>query len=651
MGNKNTCGFCPMYSDMTLDKKESFLMRENFEINKDLESTRSQKTIANLDVKANKIQVNFRKLKSLKILSKHYLEKLMNLAQKENFKIYETSKKCFIAKIDLEIKDILTNKIGITSLEKTNIHYITHNFKNIPSDKILNDLKVFRIQLDPVVISNCSNSTNLESHLNEFYWGEWNLKFKKHGFGFLISTKSDFYLGTFKDNVMDGVGLLIINNKNLSTKIVNNASLSLNNNINNVNNISNNNDNKKILENKDSMETQIFAKNENKVADLHNNHNNDLTYNKDNNHNNLCKNSNNTSLVNTNLSNTLNSNSNTFNKARTDSLYAKETFYRTYQEKNQNELSNSNNNNCDQEKKYESKMSDFSKKLVSFLRSPQNTNYNQKDNKSKNEISDKEIFNEISDNEYTQMLQNQRLTCEIYIGEFKRGVAEGYGRLFSQTGDWYIGYFKNNRKDGEGEMHFSDGSFYIGNFKNNVMEGEGKYFFKNGSHFSGNFKDGKFCGKGKMAWKDGRKHSGFWENHMLSGQGTHMWANGNIFEGIYKLNAKSGKGVFYWDQTKYYEGEFLNNKINGKGLFNVGAYVLKGSWKFGKLSFVGDMLVKSKVFPCEDFMQFNAKDSEFHLKKADNKNDKNAQLNKHLDKQENYSERDRDNRVSVTVHN
>ena len=633
MGNKITCGFCSDYSDMDLDKKESFLMQEQYKDNQVIMSSRSQKAKATLHEKANKIQINFRKLKSLKVLGKNYLEKLKTLAAKENFKISETTKKNFIGKIDNEIKDILTNKIGITSLEKTNIHYITHNFKNIPSDKILNDLKIFRIQLDPIVItnSNCQSNTNN----NELYWGEWNLNYKKHGFGFLITAKSDFYLGTFKDNIMEGVGLLVINNQNLPKIDLNNdIGLDMNNKENKSNSSKNNNDkNSKYI---DFIEKQKFLRNENNT-DNTNNYNN-------------C---NNTSLIKTNLNNSLNSNSNpnSFNKARTDSLYQKETFYKTLEEKNLSEFSNNNSNNfngynnnnqkvkenqlkqkietaslinfiniSEQEKNYQSKMSDFSKKMVTFLRSPKNNN----DKENKNKISNNENENKISNNETTQ--QYQTLTCDIYIGEFKRGAAEGYGRLFTRTGEWYIGYFKSNKKNGEGELHFSDGSFYIGNFKNNSIEGEGKYFFQNGSYFSGIFKDGKFCGKGKMAWNDGRKYNGLWENHMLSGQGTHMWANGNIFEGNYKLSAKSGKGTFYWDESEYYQGEFLNNKLNGKGLFNVRNYVLKGRWKFGKLSFVSDVQLKNRAFTCEEF-SFNKKASDFDIKNGDsNKDDKSERF-------------------------
>lgn len=692
MGNKITCGFCPIYNDMTLDKKESFLMHEQYENNQIMISTRALRVKASIDEKANKIQISFRKLKSLKLLSNNYFEKLTNLAATENFKITELSKNNFIAKIDKEIKDILTNKIGITTLEKTNIHYITHNFKNIPNDKIFNDLKIFRIQLDPIMITN--NNTNQ----NEFYWGEWNLSYKKHGFGFLITSKNDFYLGTFKDNVIDGVGLLIINNCNLPKIETNNFSIDSDK---NPINFKENKNNKKI----DNAVNQKFLKNENNNENYQGNVNN---YNNLNNikNNNFSKNSN-LSLINSNPSNTFNSNSNpnSYNKAQTDSLYQKETLCKTLDEKNLNEFSNNLVINCggnkinqnlqkqkieseslfefidneEQEKNYESKMSDFSKKMISFLKDPQNKNFincnnsidndNNKDNKvvnannnnnnynnintnlnsNNNLIDDANLINnnninsinnsnsinnintslninnkitnnenkkemEISDNEKeSEVSKEKKLACEIYIGEFKRGVADGYGRLFSRTGEWYIGYFKNNKKHGEGELHFADGSFYIGTFNNNSIEGEGKYFFSNGSNFSGNFKNGKFCGKGKMAWNDGRRYNGHWDNHNLSGEGMHLWPNENIFQGNYKLNAKSGKGVFYWNENKFYEGDFLNNKINGKGLFEIGNYVLKGAWKFGKLSFINDVRLKNRAFTYDEVALNNGKSNDFLL--------------------------------------
>ena len=58
MGNKITCGFCPTYNDMSLDKRESILIEDN--PNNFVVSSRSHVARRSLDEKANLIQINFR---------------------------------------------------------------------------------------------------------------------------------------------------------------------------------------------------------------------------------------------------------------------------------------------------------------------------------------------------------------------------------------------------------------------------------------------------------------------------------------------------------------------------------------------------------------------------------------------------------------
>lgn len=621
---------------MNMDKEESILVLEGKFSEQNILSLRTLKTKASLEEKANLIQMNFRKLKSLKILANRFLEKLTNKATPENTKIYATSKKNFIHNIETDIKNLLSDKIGITSLEKTNIHFIIHNFKNIPREKILNDLKIFKIQLDPVIITNKNQDS-------EIYWGEWNLNYKKHGFGLLITTKQDFYLGTFKENVIDGVGLLIINNQNIS--IDNNLKEIIYQKLNQNVNSRNKNQNNNTISNKNHSNFTLKNETNIKDNDIKNDENpNNL---KNNNDNNVNKNftfqkTNNNSQINFNLDNSENSiyNQNSICKARGESIYQKNTHFKTFEEKNLNEfyLSKLNENksklkndneaflkfvdSSEIDKNYVSKMSDFSKNMIKLMSFPQ------KQNNTDNKNYDTDYYSQEEKDENKSYNQTTILSNDIYIGEFKKGVADGYGRLFMRTGEWYIGYFKNNKKEGEGEIHFVDGSFYIGNFKNNCLEGEGKYFFKGGCHFSGNFKNNHFCGKGKMAWNDGRMFDGIWDNNNLSGRGTHLWSNGNIYEGNYKQNIKQGKGAYYWNESKYFEGDFLNNKINGKGYFNLENHVLKGGWKFGILNFVNNVKQKNRAFTCDEIFTIKAK--QLNIQKADYKeeNEKNVETDR-----------------------
>ena len=63
-------------------------------------------------------------------------------------------------------------------------------------------MKLKRIHLDPVMITNFSDYSDLE-----YYWGDWNSYGKKEGFGISLSLEGNFYFGTFKNDEMHGLGI------------------------------------------------------------------------------------------------------------------------------------------------------------------------------------------------------------------------------------------------------------------------------------------------------------------------------------------------------------------------------------------------------------------------------------------------------------
>ena len=65
--------------------------------------------------------------------------------------------------------------------------------------------------------------------------------------------------------------------------------------------------------------------------------------------------------------------------------------------------------------------------------------------------------------------QNNKFFRDRYIGEWKNGKREGYGKFFYSNGSIYEGYWKNNKKEGFGIFNYNDRTKYIGNFKNDVM--------------------------------------------------------------------------------------------------------------------------------------------------------------------------------------
>ena len=56
-----------------------------------------------------------------------------------------------------------------------------------------------------------------------------------------------------------------------------------------------------------------------------------------------------------------------------------------------------------------------------------------------------------------------------YIGEWKDGKRNGYGKFFYNNGCVYEGFWKNNKKDGFGIYYYFDKTRYVGNFKDDIM--------------------------------------------------------------------------------------------------------------------------------------------------------------------------------------
>ena len=65
--------------------------------------------------------------------------------------------------------------------------------------------------------------------------------------------------------------------------------------------------------------------------------------------------------------------------------------------------------------------------------------------------------------------QEMKYFRDRYIGEWKDGKREGYGKFFYSNGSIYEGYWKNNKKEGYGIFTFQDRTKYIGNFKEDIM--------------------------------------------------------------------------------------------------------------------------------------------------------------------------------------
>lgn len=88
-----------------------------------------------------------------------------------------------------------------------------------------------------------------------------------------------------------------------------------------------------------------------------------------------------------------------------------------------------------------------------------------------------------------------------YIGEVKKGMAEGTGTLYNKAGDIvYQGEFVANQFQGKGELNYSGNLLrYQGEFQKNLFHGTGSLYRKNGNlEYQGTFYQGKKQGEGTL---------------------------------------------------------------------------------------------------------------------------------------------------------
>jgi len=56
--------------------------------------------------------------------------------------------------------------------------------------------------------------------------------------------------------------------------------------------------------------------------------------------------------------------------------------------------------------------------------------------------------------------------AELYIGQWKIGMKDGFGRYLYKNGDIYEGQWSNDKKEGDGKMIYNNGEIEVGIWKN-----------------------------------------------------------------------------------------------------------------------------------------------------------------------------------------
>ena len=70
---------------------------------------------------------------------------------------------------------------------------------------------------------------------------------------------------------------------------------------------------------------------------------------------------------------------------------------------------------------------------------------------------------------YDNKLSNNKFFRDRYVGNWKDGKREGYGKFFYSNGTIYEGYWKNDKKEGFGVYYFQDRTKISGAFKNDIL--------------------------------------------------------------------------------------------------------------------------------------------------------------------------------------
>ena len=181
-----------------------------------------------------------------------------------------------------------------------------------------------------------------------------------------------------------------------------------------------------------------------------------------------------------------------------------------------------------------------------------------------------------------------------FNGNFEKGKCNGKGIKYNENGEKiYEGNYINDIVDGQGIYYFNNGEYYIGEFKNGVKQGKGiiyspknnhkklegyfekdkyvgpdKYIYENGDYYIGKLINGFPSPKGNIYNKNNNlKYKGDLVNGIPEGKGMSFYENGSIlYIGDFVHGKPEGKGIKYHKNNKIkYDGDWLNGSRHGKG--------------------------------------------------------------------------------------
>ena len=88
-------------------------------------------------------------------------------------------------------------------------------------------------------------------------------------------------------------------------------------------------------------------------------------------------------------------------------------------------------------------------------------------------------------------------------------VPHGHGRA-TETHREYVGEWRFGHRDGFGRNTNTRGSVYEGEWIDNDPHGQGQVWYRDGGHYKGTFRAGLPHGRGVAKWGDGHVDDGEW---------------------------------------------------------------------------------------------------------------------------------------------
>jgi len=148
----------------------------------------------------------------------------------------------------------------------------------------------------------------------------------------------------------------------------------------------------------------------------------------------------------------------------------------------------------------------------------------------------------------------------IHAQCIKGNCIDGRGKYKFKDASIYEGQFKNGSIHGKGTLVFNEGK-YVGNFKRNMREGEGKITYHSGDAYIGQFKYNLFHGKGKFTHSNGDVYKGHWSDGKKEGYGTYIFSNSDVYEGQFVNDQINGKGTLTKANNQIQSGQWYNGSL------------------------------------------------------------------------------------------